>query len=446
MRPLPDDLPRRSRSSPLPRHPIKRLSGGLAAGLLAGSLAAATPACAADRLDTEDRIPGLLTHELAQTLPPGFALQIGTTLDLLANTRGGRARGAAHSLLTELRAGVDLERWAAIPGVSAEIHLINHALDRVNADRVGAITGVTNIEAVHSGSKLYRLWVERESRESGLALRVGLFPLEDEFFTLESAASFIHPTNGPQGDYATTLGAAIYNHAGFGARLRAETADRSHYLMAALLDRPLEDTNFVRTAGLSFPRAPGLHLMIEAGHTPLEATSLRDARERVDKTAAGLWTYSRRDPHLSLRDAHGEPLRARSAGWYVLREQTLIARPDGSGLLAGFARLSGSDARASPIARSINAGLRLSGWVPGRATDTSAVMIAHHRLGEAWQEAMTAQGRRPSASERVLELNHRMELSPALSVMPLAQWIGRPGGFREAAGSRVLGARVGIVY
>lgn len=416
----------------------------VAALLLA--LPLAPPAHAGDRLDADDIVSGVFTRDLARALPAGLALQIGSTLDALTNTRGGRARGTANSLLTELRAGFDLERLAALPGLSAEVHLINHALDRINADRVGALTGVTNIEAVHSSTKLYRLWAERTWQDAGLALRVGLFPLEDEFFTIESAASFIHPTNGPQGDYATTLGAAIYNHAGFGARLRTESQDRSRYLMAAILDRPLEDTNFVRTDGFAFPRAPGLHLMLEAGLTPLEATDLREARERYDKTAAGLWAYSRRDEHLSARDARGDPARARSYGWYVLRESTFIARPDGSGLLAGFARLSGSDARASPIATSLNTGFRMSGWVPGRASDTSALMVALHRIGEPWQQALASQGKRPSNAEHVLELNHSVALTPALSVMPLAQWISRPGGQRDAGTSRVIGARVGIIY
>ena len=401
---------------------------------------------AADRLEPDDVVPGILTGALAQPPPAGLAIQLGSTLDALTNTRGGRARGPANSLLTELRAGIDLERLAALPGWSAELHLINHALERINADRVGAVTGVTNIETVHSGTKLYRLWVEHQWREPALALRIGLFPLEDEFFTLESAASFIHPTNGPQGDYATTLGAAIYNHAGFGARLRAETADRSRYLMAAILDRPLEDTNFVRASGLAFPRAPGLHLMIEAGLTPLEATDFRHARERFDKTAAGVWAYSRRDEHLSARDARGNPVRAQSTGWYALHERTLIAQPDGSGLLAGFARVSGSDARASPIALSFNAGLRLAGWVPERPGDVSALMVALHRMGAAWQEVVASRGERPSAGEHVLELNHRIALAPALSVMPLAQWISRPGGRSDAATSRVIGVRAGIVY
>lgn len=405
------------------------------------------PAGAAERLGPDELTPGLFTGTLLRDLPQhGVALQASSTLDALTNTRGGRARGTASALLTEIRAGLDLARLADLTGWTAEVHLINHALDRINADRVGATTGVTNIEAVHSGTRLYRLWVEREAAEAGRALRVGLFPLEDEFFLLESAASFIHPTNGPQGDYATTLGASIYNHAGFGARLREQSSDRSRYLMAALLDRPLEDTNFVRTSGLSFPRAPGLHLMIEAGYTPLEATPLRDARERFDKTALGLWTYSRRDPHLSQREASGEPVRARNAGWYLLREQTLIARPDGSGMLAGFARLSGSDARASPIRESLNAGFRLAGWVPGRATDASAVMLAVHRLGQPRREAIIAQGGIAAATERVLELNHRIEVMPALSLMPLAQWISQPGGLRSTGSSRVLGARLGIVF
>ena len=41
----------------------------------------------------------------------------------------------------------------------------------INGERVGAMTGVTNIETVSSGTKLYRLWLEQEWRDSGRALR-----------------------------------------------------------------------------------------------------------------------------------------------------------------------------------------------------------------------------------------------------------------------------------
>ena len=426
---------------------LRPLAPPVLAALVGVSLALlGHPGHAADRLEPDDVVPGLVSGTLTQSLPEGLALQVSSTLDALANTRGGLTRGRAPVMLTELRAGFNLERLIERPGLSAEVHLIHHALDRINGERVGAMTGVTNIETVSNGTKLYRLWLEQEWRDSGRALRAGLFPLEDEFFTLDAAANFIHPTNGPQGDYATTLGAAIYNHAGFGVRLRQTAPDRSRYLMAALLDRPLEDTNFVRSSGLSFPRAPGLHAMIEAGLTPLEAGREPAPRERFDKLAAGLWAYSRRDEHLSRHDALGAPLRARSFGWYVMGERTLLARADGSGILAGFARLSGSDARASPIAESMNIGLRLAGAIPGRNDDVSSVMVAAHRLGLAWREATLAAGGRSAAGEHVLEINHRIALAPALSVMPLAQWISRPGGLRDTASARVVGARIGVVY
>ncbi len=412
----------------------------LCAGLVWASL---PDARAGERLEADEAGPGLVSGALSKVLPEGVLFRFASTLDALSNTRGGRSRGYSPVLLTELRVGLDFERLASAPGLSGELHVINHALHRINVERVGAITGVTNIEASSNTTKLYRAWLEQQWEDRGSAFRIGLFPLEDEFFLLDAAASFIHPTNGPQGDYASTIGSAIYNHAGFGIRFRQASADRSRYAMAALLDRPLEDTNFVRLNGLSFPRAPGLHLMVEVGLTPLEGKEQPEERsERFDKTAAGVWTYSVRDEHLSQRDPEGQPQRSRSAGWYLLREATLWASDRDPFALAGFIRLSGADARATPIRESLNLGLRAVGWVPGRPEDVSSLMIAIHRMGQAWHERALGQGQRAATSERVLEINHRIELTRLLSVMPLAQWISSPGGLQSAPASRVIGARI----
>ena len=115
------------------------------------------------------------------------------------------------------------------------------------------------------------------------------------------------------------------------------------------------------------------------------------------------------------------------------------------GALAGFIRVSGGDGRAYAVDRAINAGLRLAGWVPGRSADVSAVMVVLQKLGPAWRERVLNAGLAPAPSENVLELNHRIALHPSLAVMPLVQWISQPGGLRQTASSRVIGARISLV-
>jgi carbohydrate-selective porin OprB len=409
----------------------------LKAVVLYALLALAVQASTGARADPSD---GLVLGPLRAGLAPGVDIQSSITLDALDSARSVSKRGTALIMLTELRLGLDLNQLARLPGLRIQLHATNHALDRINTDYVGALTGVTNIETVRNGSKIYRLWVERTWASQGTALRAGLFPVEDEFFTMEAASSFIHPTNGPQGDYAGTVGAAIYNHAGFGVRLRQEWADRSRYTMLAILDRPIEDTNSIGWNGLSFPRAPGLQAMLEVGLTPLASKGVARS-ERFDKTAAGIWAYSRGDEHLSARDAQGKPSPARSHGWYVLRERTLWTSAEQPTALSGFVRVSGGDARAYPVSRAINAGLRLDGWVPGRSADASAVMLVLQQLGEPWQQRLRSAGIRPAWAENVVEFNHRLELERWLAIMPLAQWISRPGGVASSARSRVLGVR-----
>jgi len=94
-----------------PRRRAQLAACGLAIALLG------SPANAADRLSPDELTPGLLTGSLFRELARhGVALQASTTLDALTNTRGGRARGAAPALLTEIRAGFDLARLADLPG------------------------------------------------------------------------------------------------------------------------------------------------------------------------------------------------------------------------------------------------------------------------------------------------------------------------------------------
>lgn len=372
----------------------------------------------------------------------GVDLQVGFKLDALRNTRGGLSRGYSPTGLADFRMELDLDKLADIAETTVHVHVMQHSLGRVNADHVGSLGGVTNIETYRNGTKFYRLWIEREWASERSALRAGLFPLEDEFFTMESAGTFIHPTGGPQADYALTRGAAIYNHAGWGARYKRWSEDRSRYAMLAILDRPREDTNFIRNTRWEFPRVAGAHFMAEVGLTPLAGLDEKDRAERFDKTAAGWWAYTRKENHLVETDAQGQPLQTFHWGWYALKEKTLWAADTGTGALSGFLRVSGADGRSTPVRHALNTGLRLHGWMPQRPHDVTAFMLALHSMSSTWRQFQARAGEVAAASENMLEINHQMPLRSGVTLMPLAQWITHPGGLQRAATARIVGLRL----
>ena len=389
-----------------------------------------------------DTLTGDWDGKRTRLFDKGLDVGLSYRLETFRNTSGGVSRGGASTGLTDLRLQFDLDKLLGWDDTRAFIHLMNHSLGRINAAHVGSLTGVSNIETLRNSTKFYRFWVERELAEQRLAVMAGLLPLEDEFFTMSSAGTIIHPTAGPQADLALTRGPAIYNNAALGFRLKAWSEDQTHYAMVAILDRPEGDTNNFQGAKLQLARIPGAHVIGEIGLTPLAAANDKGDQENFDKTALGLWRYTRAEDHLTELDAYGRPTKAANWGWYGMTEKTLYKSTEGQERTAtGFVRYSGADGRSTAVTRSLNAGFRLKGLVPDRQGDITAVMIALHKLGQNWQQKNRANALPPAQSENILEINHLMAIDKGVSAQPMLQWITHPGGLREAKMAKLVGVR-----
>ena len=192
-------------------------------------------------------------------------LDLGFRADVLSNVRGGRSQGTSTIGLFDLKADIDLYKSAAGSQTRAFVNVLHHVGGFPNAHHTGSLTGVSNIEVLRNTTRFYRLWVEHEVPVAGLrhGLLLGLLPLEDEFFTMESAGNLIHPTGGPQGDLALTRGPAIYPNASFGLRWKTRDTDRGWYGMAAVLDGIAgSPTNPRATHPFRFVKGHGTHLTV----------------------------------------------------------------------------------------------------------------------------------------------------------------------------------------
>ena len=413
----------------------------MALGMVSATLAcAAMMACATAHADETES-----TSRLQVLVPEGVTVQASIKIDALDNQRGGARRGAAATGVTDLRFALDLDRLAGLPDTRAQVSFLHHSLGGINQKAVDSLSGVTNLETAGRGLRIFRLWIERGWQEGRWSLRAGLIPADDEFSTLETAGTAMHPTNGPQSDFSGIRGASIYNHAALGLRLRNTFAERAAYWMAGVFDRPREDSNRISWREASFEREPGAIFKFEVGMTPLDAMADKDkpASEAFDKTALGLWTTTAKDPQL-----HGLGVAltqgSRSHGWYALREASLWRAPSGASSLAGWIRLSGALGNTYAIDRSLNAGLRARGLWPGRAEDITGALVAVQRLSAAWEQLIQSEGGRAARREDVLELHHQFAWRGGLSMTPVMQWITHPGGLAERRSSRVIGVRLAL--
>jgi porin len=383
-------------------------------------------------------------------------------LDLL-RVRGGAhpGAGALGNLDVKLRADLDA-LWGWRDDV-AYLHVIHDHGARLNAERTGSLMGISNIEVPATSGKVLHAWLQHGFLDNRLSLLAGLYPIDSEFSTMDSAGVFLHPSFGASADLALTRGPSIFNTAAVGLRLRWDGAERDRYAMFALLDGLPGHPGKARGTHIRLDDGDGAFAIAEFGLMPQERghvfeptdpsspqTQAPDIRqhekyENFGKYALGAWGYSAKVDDLVDVDGLGRPLKRHSRGAYVLAEKTLL-RETGSPThhLAGFARLSFTDGDSTAIERALNLGLRLRAPFAAREDDMLGIAYSHAWIGDKQRAAWAAAGRAAADAERALEITYRYQMTDRLALQPVYQRIQHPGGDAAARAATVLGARLEV--
>lgn len=413
------------------------------------AMAAETPNYAADTLSGDwGGVRGALYQK-------GLALDIGTKVDLLRNMGGGIERGGRAMSHLDVKLKADFEALAGWSGASGYVNFIQDHGGKLNTQQVGSWTNVSNIEVPVNTNRLFHAWVQKEFADGRGALLVGLYPIDSEFATVDSAGIFVQPPYGATADFALTRGPSIFNNSAFGFRGKWSSADRSTYVMGAVLDGIPGDPNNPRGTHIKFNKGDGSMSIVEIGLMPAEAGHVfepaseirgepqapelkaHEAAERVEKYAAGLWRYSSR-----VADQSDATVNRLSWGWYALAERTLFQGDNGRDL-AGFLRVSGTDGDSTPIKTAVNVGVRLKAPLAGRADDVVGLAYTRASLSGKWRGAQTFD---TTAFESAWEATYRIQARKWLAVQPMMQIISHPGGVGSRAPARVLGARIEVAW
>lgn len=369
----------------------------------------------------------------------GFLFEGGIKLDALRN-RGAISNGSKTVSHIDLKLGIDLDQAAGWKGGSALINVVSDSGWGPNIRHVGSQMGVSNIEVGTPGTtRLFQAWLQQSLLDDTLAVLAGLYPIDSEFFTLDSAGVFLGPQYGTPADLALTNAPSVFNNSAFGVRARW-TITPSLYAMAAVLDGIPNDPARPKRTAIRFAKGDGSFSIGELGWLP-EAGN--DKFKGHAKLALGLWGYSTRANDLRDLDGNGDPLLRVRRGGYLLGERTLLRLgASDERFITGFARYTFGDGDSTALKNTLNLGFNLKGPVESRPEDVIGLAWSRGGVSQKWRDVQAVPADTRS-SEDILEVTYRFAVTPYLAIQPNYQHVRNPGGM-TAPSAKLLGARLDI--
>ncbi len=363
-----------------------------------------------------------------------WSLDAAYTADLWRNASGGLERGNAYLDGLDLTATVDAEQAFGWKGVQLYGHVQYNNGAEFSGRRVGDAQAVSNIEGVGTW-RLYEIWADVSLGEGGTAqrsLRFGLYDLNSEFDSIDTAGLFLNASHGIGPEYAQSglNGPSIFPVTSLALRLRRESTQG--YWQLALLDAvPGSRTD---------PSRSGIHLDRNEG--ALVAAEWGVARGRLSKFALGAWGYTARFDSLDETDPlTGDPVRARgNQGLYALADMALYESD--SRRVDAFVRVGVAENRFNGVADYAGAGLVLQAPLRARPDDQIGIALASAGAGSAQRRAGVAQGAPLERRETSVELTYRLAAADWLTVQPNVQYVSNPGFDPGLSDAWVMGLRI----
>ena len=391
----------------------------------------------------------------------GWSFDATLTVDWLRN-RGGLKNGNGALSDLDLRISADLEKLTGWTGATAHLNILDDRGDAFNTLYTGTLEGVSNIEVAAPSTRVFQAWLQQNFFDEQFSLLAGLYPIDSEFFAMESAATLIHPSFGTPGDFALTYSPSVFNNSALALRAKWLSANRTLYGMAAVLDGVAGDPADPQHNPIKLGHGDGVFVIGEVGWMPLEyghgfepvaplntlpsETLYRHEKYGgVSKYALGYWRYSSPPPDQYRSGADGEPARDHAYGAYALVERTLFGLGEPGRDVGVFGRYSWSNGRATAIDQTLNFGVRVRGPLASRLKDEFLIGAALGHLSSGFRATRAAEGSATVAIGNVVEVSWRAALTRYLAIQPIFQSTSNPGGDLDAKRANVFGVRLELV-
>jgi porin len=396
-------------------------------------------------------IPGLLALACAIGVAPGVAsadaldpiaaeeapavsvdaLYVG---DVWRNTTGGLRTGSAYLGNANLSLTVDGERAVGLDGTSFYVDMQSIHGQGVSSRLVGDAQVLSNIEA-QSQLRLYELWMERSFGErSGRSLRFGLYDLNSEFDSLETAHLFLNASSGvgPTLAQSGVSGPSIFPVTSLGGRLQWSFSPAWSARMA-LLDGVPGDPDHPSLNRLRFGKDDGLLAITEVGY----------AGAKLHKLAVGAWGYTEKFDRIAAESSEDAPAQVHgNRGFYAIGEGQLFAESgDAAQGLDAFVRYGTANDRINRFRDFVGAGFVYTGALPNRPDDQLGLAVSSVGNGGVYRQAQLADGFATDRRETNVELTYRFGVTKWLTLQTSVQHISNPDTSPELHDAMAVGLR-----
>lgn len=391
----------------------------------------------------------------------GFTVQATYIGEVLGNPVGGMRQGTIYDGRVELMLEADMGKLAGIQG--GTLHADGYWItgEGLTTNYVGSLMPVSYIEALAT-MRLYELWYEQKLADNKLALRAGLLGADSDFVSSKYAQLFVNSTTGWPEILAADLpsGGPAYPFSAMGFRAKYDATDHIS-LLAAIYDGnpagPGPGNPQIRNAyGVNFRMDDPPLLMQEA---QFNYNQEQNASGLPGTVKLGAWEYLgdvadyRLNPQGVQYNQTGLQLFSLpgDSGAYAMIDQLLIRSPEDPAKGVGvFARVFGAPSARNLVDFYFDAGVNVSGFVPGRANDVFGLSFAYTKISASVVNAATAAALPVVPTcEAMVELTYQAQILPGWSAQPVAQYIVNPGaglGGVSLPNAVVLGLRTTIAF
>ncbi len=391
----------------------------------------------------------------------GLTLQMTYIGETLADASGGKRQGVAYDGRLEFMLEADMEKIANWQG--ATLHVDGYWISGTGPSRyfVGNLEDVSYIEALPT-VRLYELWYEQKLADNKLALRVGLLGADSDFVSSKYAQLFVNATTGWPEIFSADMpsGGPAYPFSALGFRAKYDATDAIS-LVAAIYDGDpagpgAGDPQRRNPYGVNFRLDDPPLLMQEAQY---KYNQDKDLTGLAGTIKLGAWEHFGSFDDLRYA-AGGQPINplglapaplSGDYGAYAMIDQLLIKSPgDATKGVGVFARVFGAPGDRNLVDFYFDAGVNVTGFVPGRGDDAFGLSFAYTKISNNARGAAADDGLATLPDyEALFEATYQAQLVPGWTLQPVAEYVIHPDARLNGTDYRnaiVVGVRTTIAY
>ena len=383
----------------------------------------------------------------------GIEITGSYVMEFLGNPVGGKNRGSTYVHNILLQGDFNLEKLIDLPNSAFRVLFSQRSGDSLTNDHIG---NTFNVQELYGGGQTYRLvemQIYHSLFEDRLNLTYGRLSATDDFLTSPLYCQFVNNAfcgQPPTPFFNLPDGISSYPIATWGARARFSPTPDTYAMVGVYDGDPQQQGRNDHGTNFSFGDN-GVLVLIETGYTPKQGLLDLPGHYKLGGFYhSGDFQEVAKDVNGDNRFATGLAGRGFSGngGYYVLLDQMFYREKpeEEQGLYGFFVFVLSPDEQQNTFPYFYSVGLVYQGLFDFRPQDKTALGVTTGWFSDDIRKAERNAGLEGQTEETVVELNHQIQITPALYVRPDLQYVIRPSGRRDIADALVIGFEAGVTF